>query len=114
MGKYVVENTIKKLISSGVNVRDAKVAIFGFTFKENTPDTRNTRVIDIVEELKEYGITPMIVDPVADKEEAKHEYGLTFQEMSDIENADVLILAVSHDEFSSLTQEEINAFYGDN
>src|SRR5699024_3696759 len=61
MGKYVVENTIKKLISSGVNVRGAKVAILGFTFKENTPDTRNTRVIDIVDELKEYGITPMIV-----------------------------------------------------
>lgn len=114
MGKYVVESTIKKLITSGVNVKDANVAILGFTFKENTPDTRNTRVIDIVEELKEYGITPMIVDPVADKEEAKHEYGLTFQEMSDIKNADALILAVSHDEFSSLTQEEINAFYGDN
>lgn len=114
MGKYVVESTIKKLITSGVNVKEANVAILGFTFKENTPDTRNTRVIDIVEELKEYGITPMIVDPVADKEEAKHEYGLTFQEMSDIKNADALILAVSHDEFSSLTQEEINAFYGDN
>lgn len=114
MGKYVVESTIKKLITSGVNVKDANVAILGFTFKENTPDTRNTRVIDIVEELKEYSITPMIVDPVADKEEAKHEYGLTFQEMSDIKNADALILAVSHDEFSSLTQEEINKFYGDN
>lgn len=114
MGKYVVESTIKKLITSGVNVKEANVAILGFTFKENTPDTRNTRVIDIVEELKEYAITPMIVDPVADKEEAKHEYDLTFQEMSDIKNADALILAVSHDEFSSLTQEEINAFYGDN
>lgn len=114
MGKYVVENTIKKLITSGVNVKDANVAILGFTFKENTPDTRNTRVIDIVEELKEYGITPMIVDPVADKEEAKHEYGLTFQDMSDIKNVDALILAVSHDEFSSLSQEEISSFYGNN
>lgn len=114
MGKYVVESTIKKLITSGVNVKDANVAILGFTFKENTPDTRNTRVIDIVEELKEYGITPMIVDPVADKEEAKHEYGLFFNEMTDVKNADALILAVSHEEFSSLTQEEINKLYGDN
>lgn len=114
MGKYVVENTIKKLISSGVNVKNAKVAILGFTFKENTPDTRNTRVIDIVEELKEYGITPMIVDPVADKEEAKHEYDLEFQDLSDVKDVDALILAVSHDEFSSLTQEKIKSFYGEN
>jgi len=114
MGKYVVENTIKKLISSGVNVKNAKVAILGFTFKENTPDTRNTRVIDIVEELKEYGITPIIVDPVADKEEAKHEYALEFQELSDLKEVDALILAVSHDEFSSLTQELIDSFYSNN
>lgn len=113
MGKYVVENTVKKLIQSGVNVKDAKVAILGFTFKENTPDTRNTRVIDIVEELKEYGITPIIVDPVADKEEAKHEYGLEFEELTDVEDMDALILAVSHDEFSELTLEQIGTFYDD-
>lgn len=112
MGKYVVENTIKKLISSGVSVRDAKVAILGFTFKENTPDTRNTRVIDIVDELNEYGISPMIVDPVADKEEAKLEYDLEFQELADVQNMDALILAVSHDEFSELTLEQIGTFYG--
>lgn len=114
MGKYVVENTIKKLISSGVNVNEANVAILGFTFKENTPDTRNTRVIDIYDELKEYGITPMIVDPVADKEEAKHEYGLEFQDISDVKDMDALILAVSHEEFGELTQDQIQAFYGDN
>lgn len=113
MGKYVVENTIKKLISSGVNVRDAKVAILGFTFKENTPDTRNTRVIDIVDELKEYGIIPMIVDPVADKEEAKYEYNLEFQELSNVQNMDALILAVSHDEFNEFTPEQIEEFYGE-
>lgn len=114
MGKHVVENTIKKLINSGVNVKKANVAILGFTFKENTPDTRNTRVIDIVEELKEYGITPMIVDPVADKNEAKHEYGLEFQDLSDVQNMDAIILAVSHEEFSSLTEEDIKGFYADN
>src|SRR5699024_3064352 len=101
MGKYVVENIIKKLIQSGVNIKDAKVAILGFTFKENTPDTRNTRVIDIVEELKEYGLTPIIVDPVADKEEAKLEYGLTFNDLSDVKDMDAVILAVAHDEFGA-------------
>src|SRR5665648_124733 len=69
MGKYVVENLIKNLIKADVPVKDAKVAILGFTFKENCPDTRNTRVIDIVNELKEYGLTPMIADPEADAEE---------------------------------------------
>ncbi|XJS11007.1 nucleotide sugar dehydrogenase [Aerococcaceae bacterium WGS1372] len=113
MGKYVVENTIKKLIQSGVNIKDAKVAILGFTFKENTPDTRNTRVIDIVEELKEYGVTSLIVDPVADKEEAKHEYGLTFNNLSDVKDMDAVILAVAHDDFGTFTEEEVRAFFAD-
>ncbi|MEY8371356.1 nucleotide sugar dehydrogenase [Aerococcaceae bacterium 50-4] len=114
MGKYVVENTIKKLIQAGINIRDAKVAILGFTFKENTPDTRNTRVIDIVQELKEYGIIPVIVDPVADKEEAKHEYGLVFNELADVKNMDAVIIAVPHDEFGSFDEEKISEFFADN
>ena len=114
MGKYVVENTIKKLIQAGINIRDAKVAILGFTFQENTPDTRNTRVIDIVQELKEYGIIPVIVDPVADKEEAKHEYGLVFNELADVKNMDAVIIAVPHDEFGSFDEEKISEFFADN
>ena len=111
MGKYVVENLIKNLIKANVPVKEAKVAILGFTFKENCPDTRNTRVIDIVEELKEYGITPMIADPQADAEEAKHEYGITFDEMADVQEADAIVVAVGHDQFMNLSQEDFDKMF---
>lgn len=113
MGRYVVENLVKKLIKADVPVKDAKVAILGFAFKENCPDTRNTRVIDIVNELKEYGITPMIADPVADAEEAKHEYDIEFDSMNEIKGMDALVIAVSHDEFLSLSQDTLDKFYKD-
>ncbi|MDE5873257.1 MAG: nucleotide sugar dehydrogenase, partial [Lachnospiraceae bacterium] len=74
MGKYVAENVVKNLIAADKAVKGARVAILGFTFKENCPDTRNTKVIDIVKELKEYGIDPVIADPVADSDEAKRLY----------------------------------------
>lgn len=113
MGKYVVENLIKNLIKADVPVKDAKVAILGFTFKENCPDTRNTRVIDIVNELKDYGITPMIADPEADAEEAKHEYGIVFDSVEDIIEMDAVIVAVGHDHFLKLTQEDFNKMFKD-
>ena len=84
MGKYVAENLVKNLIRADKRVRDARVALLGFTFKENCPDTRNTRVIDIVNELREYGIHPVIADPVADAEEAKREYDIAFTDRSTI------------------------------
>lgn len=111
MGKYVVENLIKNLIKSDVPVKDAKVAILGFTFKENCPDTRNTRVIDIVNELKEYGIIPMIADPEADAEEAKHEYGIVFDSVEDIKEMDAIVVAVGHDQFLKFTQEDFNKMF---
>jgi UDP-N-acetyl-D-glucosamine/UDP-N-acetyl-D-galactosamine dehydrogenase len=111
MGKYVVENAIKQLIKADVSVKSAKVAILGFTFKENCPDTRNTRVIDIYNELKEYSIVPMIVDPQADKEEAFHEYGLKFNDIVDVKGMDAVIIAVSHDEFKLLDENQINKFF---
>jgi len=114
MGKYVVENLIKKLISAGVRIKEAKVAIFGFTFKENCPDTRNTRVIDIVEELKEYGITPYICDPIADSEETKIEYNLELDDMSDIKNLDAIVMAVGHDEYLNFGVDEFNQLYRSN
>ncbi len=107
MGKYVVENLIKKLIAADIPVKDAKVAILGFTFKENCPDTRNTRIIDIVNELKEYGITPVIADPQADKAEAKHEYDIDFAEMDTIKEMDAVVLAVAHEQFKSLSANDI-------
>ena len=99
MGKYVAENCVKMLIKADKAVKGAKVAILGFTFKENCPDTRNTRVIDIVNELKEYGIEPIISDPQADVDEAKRLYGIEFVELNDIRNMDVIILAVAHNDF---------------
>lgn len=113
MGKYVAENVVKKLIADDKAVRNARVAILGFTFKENCPDTRNTKIIDIVNELREYGIEPMIADPTADAEEAKKLYGVKFVDMSEIKNVDAVVLAVAHTEFKSLTMDQINSLYGE-
>jgi len=111
MGKYVVENLIKYLIKSDVPVKDAKVAILGFTFKENCPDTRNTRVIDIVNELKEYGLIPMIADPEADAEEAKHEYGIEFDLIKDVKDMDAVVIAVGHNQFLKLKQSDFSRMF---
>lgn len=113
MGKYVAENVVKNLIAADKAVRNARVAILGFTFKENCPDTRNTKIIDIVNELREYGIEPMIADPTADADEAKRLYGIEFADMSTMENMDAVILAVAHTEFRDLTMGDIDAMFGE-
>ncbi|MBN2851113.1 MAG: nucleotide sugar dehydrogenase [Clostridia bacterium] len=111
MSKYVVENLLKNLIKAEVPVQDARVAILGFTFKENCPDTRNTKVIDIVNELKEYGIEPIIADPEADAEEAKHEYGVVFDLIDNITEMDAIIIAVGHNQFLNLSLEDFEKMY---
>lgn len=111
MGKYVAESLIKNLIKADIPVKNARVAVLGFTFKENCPDTRNTRVIDIVNELKEYGIEPVIADPVADKKEAEYLYGIRFMEINTVKNMDAVILAVSHREFLELSTEDMNQLF---
>ena len=113
MGRYVVECLIKKMVNANISVKQGRVAILGFTFKENCPDTRNTRVIDIVKELNEYGIKPMIVDPVADAEEARHEYGLEFDSLENVRDMDAVILAVAHDEFCGFTMEDVDKLFRD-
>lgn len=113
MGKYVAEQLVKKLIATDIAVKGAKVAVLGFTFKENCPDTRNTKVIDIIKELKEYGISPLIADPVADAEEAERLYGIKFSDMSEIKECDAVILAVAHTEFASYTMDELDGMYKD-
>ena len=112
MGKYVAENCVKKLIAADKAVKGAKVAILGFTFKENCPDTRNTKVIDIVNELKEYGIEPVIADPQADANEAKRLYGIEFVDVSTIKDMDVVILAVAHKEFTEYSSTSIDHLFG--
>ena len=113
MGKYVAENCVKSLIKSEKTVKNAKVAILGFTFKENCPDTRNSKIYDIVRELREYGIEPVIADPTADADEAKHLYGVEFVDISTIKGVDAVILAVAHDEFAKFTMSEMDAFFGE-
>ena len=113
MGKYVAENVVKNLIAADKAVKGAKVAILGFTFKENCPDTRNTKIIDIVKELHEYGIEPLISDPVADAEEAKRLYGVEFVDMAEIKDMDAVVLAVAHTDFSSFTMDQMDKLYGD-
>ncbi|MCI8871311.1 MAG: nucleotide sugar dehydrogenase [Lachnospiraceae bacterium] len=111
MGKYVAENLVKILIKQDKNVKNAKVAILGFTFKENCPDTRNTKVIDIVNELKEYGIEPIVVDPQADAVEADSLYGIQFEEVEKLQDLDAVVLAVAHKEFEKLSLDKLNSLY---
>lgn len=113
MGKYVAENCVKKLIEADKTVKDANVAVLGFTFKENCPDTRNTKVIDIVKELREYGIQPVVADPEADAAEAKQLYDIEFVDMESIKDMDAVILAVAHNEFSSFSIKQMNEFFGE-
>ena len=112
MGKYVAENCVKNLIKADKTVKNARVAILGFTFKENCPDTRNTKIIDIVNELKEYGITPVITDPVADADEAKRLYDVEFVPMESIKDMDAVILAVAHESFSTFTVGDLGKLFG--
>lgn len=111
MGRYVAESLVKNLIKTDVPVKEAKVAILGFTFKENCPDTRNTKVIDIYRELGEYGIKPMVVDPAADAAEAEKLYGITFGKLEEVRNMDAVVIAVAHSQFSQLAKEDIAAFF---
>ena len=114
MGAYIANCLVKNLIAADIPVKEAKVAILGFTFKENCPDTRNTKVIDIYHELQEYGITPLVVDPQADAEEANRLYGITFRQLSDIKEMDAVIVAVSHQEFLSWKKEDLDALFAKN
>ena len=112
MGKYVAENCVKNLIKADKAVLHAKVAILGFTFKENCPDTRNTKVIDIIRELKEYGIDPIVADSEADANEAKCLYGVEFVNVDSIRGMDAVILAVAHKKYQDLQIEHISALFG--
>ena len=97
MGRFIAEKTVKLLCQKGLPVTNAKVGILGATFKENVPDLRNSRVPDIVAELKDYGITPVVVDDLADPEEAREEYGLTLNEENALTDLDALVIAVPHE-----------------
>jgi UDP-N-acetyl-D-galactosamine dehydrogenase len=99
MGKHIAERTVKMLIAAGKQVRGARVAVLGLTFKEDVPDLRNTRVVDIIHELKDYNVNVMVSDPLADPEEAQKYYGVNLQPLPEIINLDAVILAVMHQEY---------------
>lgn len=105
MGELIAEQTVKHIIKGGGQVRHARVNLLGLTFKENCADIRNTKVVNIVHELQSYGVEVFLHDPVADPEEAKHEYGITLRPWEELPQADAIVLAVAHDEY---TQMDIN------
>ncbi|MBQ1932298.1 MAG: nucleotide sugar dehydrogenase, partial [Muribaculaceae bacterium] len=108
MGNYVATQTVKLMVKKGINVSHSKIAIFGFTFKENCPDVRNTKVIDIYNSLKEYGIDITVYDPWANVAVAQHEYGIEpVNTLNPEHQFDAVIMAVAHNEFKSI---DINAF----
>ncbi len=111
MGKYVAENTVKKMIQAGKPVKGSAVAVLGITFKEDCPDSRNTRVIDVIRELKDYGVKVLVVDPVADAGEVLDEYGISLNRLEDIDGVDAVIFAVAHQEFIELSLEQIKDWY---
>ncbi|KGJ50161.1 UDP-N-acetyl-D-galactosamine dehydrogenase [Clostridium sp. NCR] len=111
MGKYVGESTVKNLIKANKQVKGARVAILGMTFKEDCPDVRNSKVIDIINELKEYGINVFVADPIADENEVKREYGIELTKFENIKNMDAVIVAVGHKEYMELNLESIKKLY---
>ncbi len=108
MGKYVAERAVKMLIRQGLQVRGAKIAVLGLTFKEDVPDLRNTKIIDILNELKDYGVTPLVHDPLADPEEARQYYGIELQDMENLKDMDAVILAVMHRQYKKMGLAQIS------
>jgi UDP-N-acetyl-D-galactosamine dehydrogenase len=99
MGKYIAEQTVKQMIQSGLSVKGAQVNVLGLTFKENCPDLRNSKVIDVIRELESYGCTVHVHDPVAESTEAEHEYGVRLVSWESLPKANAIIAAVAHKEF---------------
>ena len=113
MGKFVADAAIKNMIAVGQAPKKSKVVILGLTFKENCPDTRNSKVDDIIKRLAEYEIAPIVVDPWASDRDAMHEYGVTLTKLEDVKDADCVIVAVAHNEFKALSLDDIKKLFKD-
>ena len=111
MGRFVADAAIKQMIGAGLAPKNANVVILGLTFKENCPDTRNSKVDDIIKRLNEFGIAPQVVDPWANSADAMREYGVTLTDLKDIHDADCIIVAVAHNEFRALRLEDVKALF---
>ncbi len=113
MGAFVADAAIKQMIEAGMAPKKAMVVVLGITFKENCPDTRNSKVVDIIEHLREYDIHPVVTDPWADVDVAKHEYGVDLVPFAELPRADCVIVAVGHNEFRSLSMMQITGLFKD-
>jgi len=114
MGAFVADAAIKEMIEAGMAPKKATVVILGLTFKENCPDTRNSKVVDIVNRLKEYDIDPVVTDNWADADIAKHEYNIELTPWNDVPKADCVIVAVGHKEFRSMSMMDLKSLFKDN
>ena len=108
MGKFIAEQTIKHMIAAGSYIKGAKVNVLGLTFKENCGDLRNSKVIDIINELKSYGVEVYVTDPQAESDEAVHEYGVPLLPWADLPRADAIVAAVAHREFAALSMDDFS------
>lgn len=111
MGSYVADAAIKKMIEAGQAPKKSKVVILGLTFKENCPDTRNSKVDDIIKRMNTYGIEPIVVDPWASERDAMHEYGVKITKLEDVTDADCVIVAVAHNEFKSMDLNDLKKLF---
>ena len=111
MGKFIAQKAIKEMIHAGQNVLESKALILGITFKENCPDTRNSKVIDIIKEMREFGIHCDVYDPIANSKHVFDEYGVELVKWVDIKKTtyNIVIVAVAHDEFKQLTQPDLES-----
>lgn len=111
MAKFVAEKTIKKLINDNIRVKGADILVMGLTFKENCPDLRNSKVNDIIKELREYGANVHVIDPMAPKEEALEEYGIILEDESCIKNMDAVVVAVGHKEYRDMKPADLRKYF---
>ena len=111
MGAFVADSALRQMAKVGKTPKTAKVVIFGMTFKGDCPDIRNSKVEDIIKRLKECGIEPEVVDPIANVEETKREYGVELKPLSEIKDADCLIVAVSHKQFAEIPVEQLKGYF---
>ena len=111
MGEFVADAAVKQMISVGQAPKKSKVVVLGLTFKENCPDTRNSKVADIIKRLNEYGIDPIVADPWADENDALKEYGVVLTSLEEVNNADCVIIAVAHNEFKDMPLEKIKTLF---
>ena len=109
MARYVARNVVKLMLNNGIDVARSKVGVLGITFKENCPDIRNSKVVDLVNELKKWNVKPVIYDPWASAEEVSHEYGLEIGNLDDLQGVDAVVVAVGHQQFCQMTPSDLRA-----